>query len=368
MDQGPETWWRDEFSPASGRGRIHFVSRDGKTVVDVERSPQGMRGLYAGIMRLALFAAHEPTLKQACLVIDATRLSRERLVQEWRNIKGLFSTDLAKRLSLVAVGREGTWVEPEDPYLRRIANVFEPSPLSDTGARSYRRALKPMAGQRYFEVVKVLLVRWLRKTGPTPVGRLAQEVGCTYPTVREALNRLANKQYLKRHSSRAVELARFPHDTWSEMVALSSGMRRSIRFVDVSGDKPDPQRLTERLDRIRPPHIAVGGVVAARFWHRNFDLHGMPRLDLVLHAPDFVADLGFVKRLDPALRETDAHDGSPVLAIHPLLRSDPFFESRSEGELPVTDPIETALDLLELGLTVQAGQLLGHFRSEIRLA
>ena len=112
--------------------------------------------------------------------------------------------------------------------------------------------------------MKVLLIRWLLKQGPIAVGMLADEVGCSYPTIRDALQRLALRQHLKHYSSRAVELARFPHDIWSELVALSPSRRRSIHFVDVSGHKPNPQRLLQRLERNPAPQIAVGGVAAAR--------------------------------------------------------------------------------------------------------
>jgi len=118
---------------------------------------------------------------------------------------------------------------------------------------------------------------------------------------------------------------------------------------------------------MRPSGIALGGVVAARHWHPEFDLHGTPRLDLLLHAPEDTLDLSFVRKLDPALRRIDEYDESPVLVIRPLQRSDPLFEVVPDKSLPLADPVETTLDLRDLGLMAQAGQLLAHFRTEVRL-
>ena len=78
-------------------------------------------------------------------------------------------------------------------------------------------------------------------------------------------------------------------------------------------------------------------------------------------------DLEFIVRLDPALKQSDQLDESAVLVIHPLWRSEPLFASTSSHELPIADPVETAMDLIELGLTGQAAQMLGYLRPEARL-
>ncbi len=118
---------------------------------------------------------------------------------------------------------------------------------------------------------------------------------------------------------------------------------------------------------MRPSRVALGGVAAARHWHSDFDLHGIPRLDLLLHTPGDNVDLDFVKKLDPALRQIDDYDESPVLVVRPLRRADPLFERVPNTSLPFADPVETALDLNDLGLTAQANQLFAHFRPEVRL-
>ena len=67
------------------------------------------------------------------------------------------------------------------------------------------------------------------------------------------------------------------------------------------------------------------------------------------------------------MRRTENYDESPVLVVPPLQRADPLFECVPGASLPFAGPVETALDLCDLGLTAQASQLFAHFRPESRL-
>jgi hypothetical protein len=368
MSESSAGGWDQEFRPVEGREGIDFASRDGRTVVDVQLSPQGMRGVYAGLMSLGLFLSRAPSVSRGYLLLDASRLSKERLLRQWHSLKNVLKPEITDRLSLVAIKGGESIAEPDDDYSHWLADAFRKSQYATALDRSPTLGLRQFVRQRYFEVVKVLLIRWLLRQGPIPLGQLARLVGCTYPTVREALHQLVNKDYIKRYTNRTVELARFPHGTWGELVALSSRIRRPVRFVDKSGQKPDPQFLLKQLERLRLPAIGIGGVVAAAHWHPDFDLHGLPRLDLVVHAPDGAVNLAFVKRLDPALKEADSSSDSSVLVVHPLLRAQSIFLTSPETPLPLADPVETTLDLVEMGLPVQAGQLLQHLRKESRVS
>jgi hypothetical protein len=116
-----------------------------------------------------------------------------------------------------------------------------------------------------------------------------------------------------------------------------------------------------------PKGVALGGVMAGRHWNADFDLHGTPRLDLVVHSPRNPPDLTFLSRLDPALRQTQSESSPVVLAIHVLQRAEALFEYEPGFELPWADPVETTLDLYELRLSAQANELLARFRPEVRL-
>jgi hypothetical protein len=317
-------------------------------------------------MQLAIFLEESSAVERACLVLSHTRMSLPRLKDEWKASKEVLRSAIARRLNLVVVESGETWIDPDEPYLQRIARVFELA--SQSGDETRNATVPQQSGQRLQEVSKVLLSRWLQKQGPIALGELAEEVGCSYPTVRKALDKPSLRSVLQSTSNRSVELTAFPHDLWRELLALSNTRRNSFRFRDRSGEKPTPQGLLKRLERSKPPHLALGGVLGARHWHPDFDLHGTPRLDLVYHAPNGNVDLEFVRKLDPALTQVDDRSESAVLVVHPLVRAAPLFIETTERSIPWADPVETALDLCDLSLTTQANQLLTHLRPEVRLA
>ncbi|MBX3415397.1 MAG: hypothetical protein KF708_22125 [Pirellulales bacterium] len=218
-----------------------------------------------------------------------------------------------------------------------------------------------------YEVWKVMLNRWLLKQGPIAIGELAANVGCSYPTVRQALARPALRKRLNYRSNRSAELTAFPHDAWDEICVLGQSARLAYRFQDASGDLTSPLQLMQRLEKLRPGGAAVGGVLAARYWDPDLDLHGTPRLDVVLHAPAARVDLGFVMRLDPALELIEDTSQSALLVVQPLFRAKSLFADNPSGQLPFADPVETALGLLDLELVAQANHLLTALRPEARL-
>jgi hypothetical protein len=357
-------WWREEFTPLSGDADLGYIARDGRTAVEVKNAT-GIRGLYSVAMQLALSLSDRPEIKQACLVLRISRLSMDRVRREWAKIKEVLHPKVAHGLSLVAIGQDDVWVEPDEEFLHRIAKVFQVKGGDTFDATP--AIVRFHSKQKHLEVLKVLIYRWLLRQGAIPIGKLAEQVGCAYSTVKEALDKLQQRRCIARHVNRSVELTKFPISSWNELLALFGNMKRSFRYRDISGEKPDPEQLLKRLERMRPSGVALGGVVAARHWHPEFDLHGTPRLDLLLHAPGDTIDLGFVRKLDPALRQIEGYDESPVLVVRPLQRSVPLFDVVTDKGLPFADPVETTLDLHDLGLMAQAGQLLTHFRSEVRL-
>jgi hypothetical protein len=364
METFHNNWWRKEFSPAANRG-IDYISRDGKTALEIKTTANGSRDLYSAVMRLAIFLNRNADVRRACLVLIRSRMSSERLKDEWRSSLAVLQGATAERLRLAVVGGPETWIEPDDAYVQRIAHAFDAQSHEDACGR--RDLVQQPSGQKPYEVLKVLIARWLQKDGPIAIGELAKEVGCSYPTVRKALGKAPLRHALRTATNRSVELKAFPHDAWNELVAFSRVSRVSIRFQDRSGTRPTPQDLLKRLEKLKPPHLALGGVMAARHWHPGFDLNGTPRLDLVCHAPRGTADLSFVQRLDPALKRSDDPSASAVLVVHVLSRAASLFAENSLGALPWADAVEVILDLYDLSLNSQANRLLSHLRPETRL-
>jgi len=360
-----DNWWRNHFQPADARQGFDYISTDGEIVVEIKQSNVALREFHAGIVQLALVLDRMPEIKWACLVFVSDKLSDSRVVEEWDKIKKLFNRAISTRLCLVAIIGPLPYVEPEDSFLLEMSSVIKRNSIAELQASS--RMLSPAFGMRFAEIVKILLVRWLRQEEPISIGQLADTVGCTYPTLREAFNKFEKWGYIKRNPGRTVEFNQFPNEYWRLVLGQSSNLRQSISFMDTSGGRTDPLKLMERLKRLHPATIALGGVIAARHWDPDFDLNGTPRLDLSMHAPDGYLDLSFLRMLDPALREIHSNEVPPVLVIHPLQRAKSLF-TENPNALPMADPVETALDLQEMGLTQQANALFHHLRKEVRLA
>lgn len=357
-----ENRWAKEFLPSDDRA-VDFMSRDGKLAVEVQRASYGSRGLYSAVMQLALFLERKPAVRRACLVLNQTQMTLDRLKEEWTAVRSVLQVSIARRLSIIVVQNGKSWIDPNESQIRRIAESYEASSLR--GDQSEGEVVRQYSGQKSYEVVKVLINRWLQKQAPIAIGELAKVVGCSFPTARKSLDKPSLRNAVRFTSNRSVELTRFPHHAWNELVVLS---RNSFRFRDRSGSKTNPLDLLSRLNRLSPPHVAMGGVVSARHWHRNFDLNGTPRLDLACHAPDGIVDLSFVRRVDPALAIMEDPAESAMLVIHPVVRASSLFVENSAGGIPWADPVQTALDLNDLSLTVQVNQMLTHLRPESRLA
>jgi DNA-binding MarR family transcriptional regulator len=328
-----------------GGRTVDLVSRDGARGLEVSAGAQGVRDLDASALRLARWVA-ERAGREGCLVLLGSRLTAERLRREWEAIRRVLRPDLGRRIALLAGPGSAElfpWVRP----LVRWIGAREAQPAAPSAPSA---ALTPTV----FEVLKIVVRHWLLRVGPLSRRRLQAESGATYPTVARALRKLEEAGELERLPNRRVQLRAFPRKTWQELLPLAAALRRRAAYVDATGRRPDPAALLRKLESLRPAGVALGGVAAARHWDRRFDLHGTPRIDLVVHAPRGTIDAGFVGKLDGSLRAATA--GEPVLVLHPLPRAAALFDAGPRG-LPFADPVETLLDLHELRLTAQAAEL-----------
>ena len=327
---------------------VAFRSADGSQIIEIKSASRGVRDLYAALMQLAVIAVDEPRLQRAYLIAQLPRMTKRRAKEEWQRALGTLRPDTARRLALIGVGSDGAVVVPEDHAAKRLAALVEEA-FRDQKATE--RPSPSRLSSKSFEVWKVLLGAWLQHEGSLQVGEVAERAGCSYPTVAKTLERLEQRHEVERDTSRSVALKNFPSATLREVLALVETLRRPISFVDATGGDPSPQSLLRRMEARKPPRVALGGVVAARHYDRQLDLHGLPRLDVVMHTP---VDLRWVEDLDPALQPASQDETAPVLVVRPLMRPTSAFKVVAEHALPIADPVETLLDLYELRLDAQA--------------
>ncbi len=359
------------FKPADPGKSNLYLSRDGRTMVLFQPGTRGVRDLHAGILALALELAGRPHVRVGWLVVGLARLSWPRMIEEWTAGQRVLSRPLAARMRVAGAVEGRVQAVPGEGLPEKMsrwvqqwasAQVGRTRWTAPAGAMPIPRGSALGPTRTSVQVTKVLLVRWLRGQGPIGVGALGNQVGCSYPTAAAELTRLDEAGLLKRGRNRSVELTAFPADAWQELAVWESRFRSVMRYGDPT-DREMPEGLLRRLQKGRPAGVALGGVAAGRWWDPAFDLHGMPRLDLVVHAPGGAADLGFVKQLDPGLLPVTRPGDPGILAVRPLKRAQPLFET-SKGGLAVADPVETVLDLHDLGLDAQAGSLIRRLRPE----
>jgi hypothetical protein len=364
MDEPFRDWQPPKGFLAARRRDVNFESVDGRQVVDVKLGAQGLRDLHGALMHLAILLEEDPAVERAFLVIRFPRLTLEKAQDAWKRARGLLRPDIAARLALVLLlpNQVEPWFDPSDPAVAEIARGLAVGIGGAGDQRLPTRSLAPTS-PKFFEFWKALLHGWLRGARPFRLQQLADLVGCSHQTAMRSLVLLDRRGELRSHArdTSRVELGGFPRVTFEQAVGLASVLRRTRWFVDRSGRTPDPATLLRRLEKRRPPNLAIGGVTAARVLDPQFDLHGAPRLDVTLWAPEGAPyDAGFVGELDPGLRESPDKEGA-VLAVHRLARAQPLFESRAR-ELPCADPVEVLLDLHEIALIPQAEALVRSLR------
>ncbi|MFN4873974.1 MAG: hypothetical protein ACK40T_05600 [Akkermansiaceae bacterium] len=299
--------------------------------------------------------------RHSILILDEPQISNDRLFVEWQGIQTLFQPDILESMTL---------------YIRRQGDMNEilGCPLTDRDddaieevvKHARERSIRPSRGssEASFDILRVMLVHWLRKTGPMTSKDLSLETGFSYPTIARTLEEL--EPHLRRHSDRRVELQSFPKEAWLKLVAQIEKVRGSRGYTDRSGRPRAPEMLLDRLKENNLRNlcnnaVAVGGTFGARHYLPSIDLIGNPRLDLVMdahsgqgHRPIAIDTL--IHKLDPALKP--AKRGEPFqVVVHTLYRQKSFFTEANDGTL-YADEVECLLDLHEARLEQQALEFL----------
>lgn len=339
-------------------GPFDQVSRDGSLALDFRLSRiMGSRDLHAAMVEMALAVQEDKRIQRAFLVWHSDRLTWARARREWNRVACLLPERLRKRLAFVRFV-EGSPIECEPPHLKTHHVVRK---LEETGLPEQDRELPSSAGLSpgLFEVLKVLLLRWLRGSGPVATGKLMETCSLSHPTVAGAIEELTRRRELRRLRNRSVELVAFPRQTWQQVVTISDQLRKPIRFVSAAGRPPEPEFHLKLLREARLGGVAIGGVVAARRMSPDFDLVGTPRLDITMASTGIgIHDL--LSRVDPTLQISQDPSAECAIVVHRLRRAENLFQPGRAGDLQSADEVEVLLDLHELRLEQQAADLVEH--------
>lgn len=328
-----------------------FLSPDGRQAIQLKFALHGVRDLDAAAVQLALSLATHPEFERLILVAYVGRISVGRVETEWTRVLAALRPELAARLALVALGVEGVASVPRDDaelewLAQRARALGDPHPQQ----RPHDAASAPWT-EKAFDVWMVLLEAWLQREPPLPIGEIETRSLCSYPTVAGTVQQLESRGELSRTSSRRAGFTSLPRGSLGEILVMADHLRGTLRYVDGSGHRPDPEGLLRRIRAKAPTAAAIGGVVAARHYVPDFDLNGLPRIDVTTQAR---SGSGWVSGLDPALRLATPQERSPVLVVHHTRRAAPFDATDPRGTGTLASPAETLLDLYDLRLTEQA--------------
>ncbi len=352
---------RTPLRPAPAGGWGDYLTDDGRCLVQVKRRIHSVRDLAALVVEMARGLASAPPSRRACLALVDPRMSRERLEEEWRALGGLLRPSVSGRMALLVLQQGQRWSIPEEPATAAIGeSLRQQAPVEPQRAQPGLRA----PSRKTFEVLKVLAHHWMLRRGPVAISEVIRISGCSYPTVAGALREWLGSGDLVRHSNRRVSLRTFPNDAWAQALALSQAFRSPIVFSTRSDRPLDLHDLLRRLELSGLPGVALGGIVAARHWDPLFNLHGLPRLDLCVHAPSGDIPPELLSPLDPALAPAEGPRASAGIVVHALRRPESLFVPRKGSRVPVADPVETLLDLHELHLTEQADEMVQRLVAE----
>lgn len=330
----------------------------GDSVFEVVVDARDVRRLRSSLVEMGHIACQG---KHSILILDDPQISNDRLSAEWNSIQSLFQPHILKRLTLYVRHKKDLSQTLGCKLSREEQDSIEE-------VTHYTREISTRPSRRHteasFEILRMMLIHWLRKAGPLTSKELAIETGYSYPTIANALDQL--EPHLRRLSNRSVELQSFPKDAWLKLVAQIEKVRGSRGYTDRSGRPRAPEMLLDRLKENNLRNlcnnaVAVGGTFGARHYLPSIDLIGNPRLDLVMdahsgqgHRPIAIDTL--IHKLDPALKP--AKRGEPFqVVVHTLYRQKSFFTEADDGTL-YADEVECLLDLHEARLEQQALEFL----------
>ncbi len=340
-------------------------ARLGDLIFEAKRGMRDIRSLREAFQQIAQAAAPDYQTF-GILILDEPSITAERVDEEWKHFTRILDHHLRNRLGVV-----GTIPGFGINFLAgRLPEEFESGPWKDTIHQIIHREERTQRRPRtaaFPDVVRTLLIHWIRRHPPVASKQLIEETGYSYPTIASVLDKLGPS--LRRGPNRSVGLDSFPREAWMKLLADADNFRFTQRFIS-KGRPRTPESMVSRLRELERNDIAIGGVLGARHWYPGLDLSGTPRLDLTVNfampsqrewpVPDAAPQGDFIRRLDPALRPA-SRDEPATLFVHVLLTPETFSEE-SRGTVWANEA-ECLLDLQEARLEAQANEFLNHFKS-----
>ena len=328
----------------------------GNNLFEMKMGMSSVRDLRASLMGMAFKLLDSPLDEKRGLILVEPGITEDTLSEEWRLFCESMQPKLFNRIHLVAY-KNGKFIG----FPSNLDPIFYSKLERQIKIEQEHVGTQINRGASYFMVVKILIHQWLLNKGPMTVTWLAEQAGCSYPTVANILRGLGIQ--IERQSYRSTGLSQFPNEAFARMLMNADKDRSTARYADYSGQPFSSESYIRRLEKLNIPELAIGGVLGAKHYYPGLDLVGTPRLDLSKHSPfNKRKDLNFIEKLDPALKLLDNPYKPANVVVHFVQHKESFFAVR-EGGLFWADPVECLLDLHELKLEAQAMDFLNVLQS-----
>ena len=324
-----------------------------KSIFEYKARVNDLRLVQSTILNLAKILSELPD--HACVfIIDGTKISKSRLWDEWQSLYRLLQPSILKRLRMVVFIKDSIiekFGELNDDEIDALVEIREE--LSKNSFENPNHKKDPL-----FEILRILLVHWFRRSGSLQLSRLEQISGYSYPTVATTLNKLDD--CLIRYSDRSVELKSFPQRNWLKLITTSEEKRSVFGYWAYR-----PKSMEDIIRRVQERHendIAFGGIIGARYYLPGIDLIGIHRLDLTVLKWNSLKIETLIRELDPGLKKIE-RGTLPQVVVHNLTRAESLF---NHGEIfNIADEVECLLDLHEARLESPISDLLEHFKEQV---
>lgn len=322
----------------------------GELLVEIKVQARAVRAINESLIQLADKVAGSQG-KRGVLLLLQTGITSERVEKEWQRFKRIFRPDLLERLSIYIYNGTGFYGIPKDPSEKESNLLIDVIEKENKAGNNFILLRSP---DRFYDVLRFLIFHWMQRTGPLSPTWVAEQIGCSYPTVADATERLGD--YIHRHTDRKIELKAFPREAWQRLVVNAQDVRQTRAFSFTEGTGRSVDSLLNRMHRYSFKNVAVGGTQGARFHFRDIDIVGNPRLDLTVLCSENSLDISFLKRLDPSLIPVEKNQ-KPAVVLHMAFWKNPIYEFKVDG-FTFTDPVECLLDLHEMRFDGQVDEII----------
>jgi hypothetical protein len=335
-------------------GKFQIDAQFGNCLVEYKSNVSDLRVLQSAFLMISSIISDFPGHK-GILIIDETDISDNRLKEEWFNLSKFIKTSILSRMNVVIFSGKQIVETFGDLNYEEIESLQSiQKKLKIESHSSHKRS------DAFYEILRLLLIFWFRRSGPIRIKNLIELSGFSYPTVAASLERLETK--LMRYSDRSVELKIFPGDEWFKLTASNQEVRRPQGYI------ANPARpitiLIEKLEKMQMNDWGLGGVIGTKYYFPKIDLLGVPRLDISVIKWGSIEIEKFIKSLDPGLKKAKSGE-VPQVIIHNVSRNESFFNIKNK--LHIADEVECLLDLQESRLETQALEFLDHLKGKAKI-